>query len=81
MFLKKDEDIALMNSILETYPDMHPYFLELFLYAYLYKRELLMDLLEKHKDNLTAPVPFENIQYFVDKVKEDEFKENEVSSN
>ena len=80
MFLKKEEDITLMNNILDTYPDIHPYFLEVFLYAYLYKKELLTSLLEKHKNNLTEPIPFSNVEYFIEKVKGD-FIENEICQN
>lgn len=69
MFLHKEEDIKLLNDILDTYPNLHNYFVELFLYFYLYKKELLNDILQKYEDEPEF-IDFDKLSHMIEKAKQ-----------
>ena len=50
MFLEKPEDVAFFNKIIETNPNLEPYFAELAVWCYLYNKDKYFQLIDECKE-------------------------------
>jgi hypothetical protein len=50
MFLDKPEDIAYFNRIMRDSPHLEPYFAELAVWAWIYKRDEYLEIVKKHEE-------------------------------
>lgn len=68
MFCEQDEHIAIWKKACDAYPHGDPYVLDLFVWAYLNKREEYDALIEKHK---ASPDRVNMVQIMEDSVMKD----------
>ena len=54
MFLEKPEDVAFFNKIIETNPNLEPYFVELSVWCYLYNKDKYFQLIDECKEGMNV---------------------------
>ena len=54
MFLEKPEDVAFFNKIIETNPNLEPYFAELAVWCYLYNKDKYFQLIDECKEGMNS---------------------------
>ena len=52
MFLDKPEDIAYFNRVMRDSPHLEPYFAELAVWAWIYKRDEYLEIVKTHQEQI-----------------------------
>jgi len=55
MFLDKPEDIAYFNRIMRDSPHLEPYFAELAVWAWIYKKDEYLEIVKTYEGELAVP--------------------------